>query len=419
MADKQDNIPLAHIVRPKTFCDIVWQDHLVGEMGVITMMVKSNKLVSFILYGPPGCGKTTISSVLLKQFHKIQSYTFNASTDNKDTLKDMVQSLKFNKYIIIVVDEIHRMKKDIQDFLSPYIESGSIIMVGLTTENPYRTINRAIRSRCHIYTMSDITKEDIVSLLHRINIQQDYGIEDNIIHRISDASCLEIRTAINMLEMVSLVPAESRTTEHISKILDVKHIATDDGLDNYYIVLSALIKSIRGSDIDASLHYLARFLRCQDLHMITRRLMISAYEDIGLANPSVGPQVVAACEAAMSVGFPEARIPLSCAVVLLASSPKSNSAYLAIDKADTRLDELKDKSIPNHINNEAIRFSGAKYKYPHSYPNHYVPQQYLPKEAINDIYYIPQDNSKYERAIKQMWDDIGPKQKHIGVKKDQ
>ncbi len=390
--------PLAYRLRPKTFEDIIGQDHLIGKGGPIRIMLENNKLCSFILYGKAGSGKTTIASVI-KDMYPQQSFLFNASTDTKADLKDIVDAKAYFENVIIIIDEIHRMKKDIQDFLLPYLESGDLIMIGLTTENPYRSVNPAIRSRCHIYKMNEITEPDLKLLLKNAALKENIpGIPDDVLDYIIAASSLEVRTSLNMLEMFSLLPPENRDLQHTKKIIGVKTIGIDQNGENYYDILSALIKSIRGSDVDASLHYLARFLKGEDLVMLTRRLEISAYEDIGLANPQIGPQVYAACEAALNVGLPEARIPLGFATILLASSPKSNSSYEAINKAIATLDEMKSMQIPPHILNKEIK-GGAKYLYPHDYPNDFVKQQYLPDELFNIEFYKPKTNSKYEKAL--------------------
>ncbi len=397
--------PLAYRLRPQSFSEVIGQDHLIGPKGPINIMIESGNLFSFILYGKAGCGKTTIANIIYNMFPG-RSFLFNASTDNKNALKDIIEATRYYENVIVIIDEIHRMKKDTQDFLLPYLENGSIIMIGLTTENPYRSINPAIRSRTHIYKMNDITENDIKQLLN--NASKKIGIEsldENVIDYITTASSLEVRTALNMLEMVSLLPKENRDLEHVKKIIGVKTISIDQNGENYYDVLSALIKSIRGSDVDAALHYLARFLNCEDLIMLTRRLMISAYEDIGFGNPQVGPQVYAACEAALNVGLPEARIPLGFAVILLASSPKSNSAYLGINSAISDLENMKSMSIPRHILNKEIK-GGAKYLYPHDFPNDFVKQQYLPDEIFSHVYFVPKTNSKYEKALKEFIEPI-------------
>ena len=404
--------PLAYRVRPKNFSEVIGQDHLVGDNGIISNMLKKDRLYSFILYGPAGCGKTTIANIIKDKFG-LQAFTFNASTNNKADLKDIVEARKFYEFVVLIIDEIHRMKKDIQDYLLPYLEDGSLIIIGLTTENPYRVINPAIRSRLHIYKMHELTVNDLIILLKKVADKENIKINDTRIYDyIVSAASLEVRTALNMLEAVSLINEDIRDLEHAKDVIGYKTIAIDGKGENYYDILSALIKSIRGSDVDASLHYLVRFLACEDLLILTRRLMISAYEDIGMGNPSVGPRVLAACEVALKVGLPEARIPLSFAVVDLASSPKSNSTYLAIDKANQDLINLKSKSIPPHILNKEIK-GGANYKYPHDYPNDFVLQQYLPDELKNHVYYEPKTNSKYEIALKEYLTKINKQLKSL------
>lgn len=390
--------PLAYRIRPTSFSDVVGQDHLVGENGIITKMLKNDKLVSFILYGKAGTGKTTIA-LILKEMFPLNSFLFNASTDSKQTLKEIVDATNFYENVIVIIDEIHRLKKDTQDYLLPYLENGKIIMVGLTTENPYRTINPAIRSRLHIYKLNEITPSDLKKLLFKVSEKEKIKVTEEIIDYIVMASSLEIRTALNMLEISSLIDEKDRTLDKVKEIIGVKNIAIDQNGENYYDILSALIKSIRGSDVDASLHYLARFLKCEDLEMITRRLLISSYEDIGFGNPNASYIVYSACESALKVGLPEARIPLGFAVIYLASSPKSNSSYLAIDEAIHDLDNLKSMAIPKNILNKEIK-GGANYLYPHDYPNDFVKQQYMPDELFSKTYYKPKENSKYEKALK-------------------
>lgn len=392
--------PLAYRVRPRYFNDIIGQDHLVGENGIIKKMIDNNNLMSFILYGNPGSGKTTIAYII-KDIYKDKSYLFNASTDSKTDLKQILDNLMFNKNIILIIDEIHRMKKDVQDYLLPYLEEGKVTVIGLTTENPYRVINVAIRSRLHIYRINQIDKTDLKKLLIKVSVSEfNETLSDDIYDYIITASSLEIRSALNMLEIAFLINKDERNLDTIIKTIGIKNISVDQKGENYYDILSALIKSIRGSDVDAAIHYLARFLVCEDLNMITRRLMISAYEDISLGNPQVGPMVYAACMSALEVGLPEARIPLANAVILLATSPKSNSCYKAINEAIADLDTLKDMQIPPHILNKEIK-GGAKYLYPHDYPSSFVKQQYMPNELFSKIYFNPKDNSKYERALKE------------------
>ena len=391
--------PLAYRIRPKDFDGIVGQDHLVGKNGVITKMLSQNKLFSMILYGPAGCGKTSIAEIISSKF-PLTSYSFNASTDTKAKLKDISDSAKYHENTICIIDEIHRMKKDIQDFLLPFMESGELIIIGLTTENPYRSINPAIRSRCHIYRMNEISKPDVINLLKQTIKSEGYKpLDDKILEYIAVTSSLEIRSALNMLEIIEMLDEDKLTLENCKELIGKKAFQIDEKGEYYYDIASAMIKSIRGSDPDAALHYLARLLETEDLEFICRRLMCSAYEDIGLGNPNIGPRVVSACEAAKALGLPEARLPLSVAVVDLATSPKSNSCYLGIDKAIADLETLTSMKIPPHILNKELKSGKYEYKYPHDYKNGYVIQQYLPDELINRIYYEPKTTGSYERGI--------------------
>lgn len=390
--------PLAYRVRPKDFSDIIGQDHLVGPNGVITKMLAAGNLCSMILYGAAGCGKTSIAEIIASHY-SLSSFSFNASTDNKAKLKDIADSAKYYENTILIIDEIHRMKKDVQDFLLPYVENGSLTLVGLTTENPYRSINPAIRSRTHIYRLNEIKKDDVITLLKKtIENEKMSMLSDDILNYIAVVSSCEIRSALNMLEISNMLDDNEKDLEHVKELIGKKSFAIDEEGESYYDITSALIKSIRGSDPDAAIHYLARLLQCEDLEFICRRLLCSAYEDISLGNPNIGPRVYAACQAALSLGLPEARLPLAHAVIDLATSPKSNSTYEAINSAITDLDELTSMAIPPHILNKEIK-GGANYLYPHDYKNGYVKQQYMPNELLGKSYYKPKDTGSYERAI--------------------
>ncbi len=398
--------PLAFRIRPKKFSDIVGQDHLVGPKGVITKMLEENKLFSMILYGPAGCGKTSIASIIEDMF-SLSSYSFNASCDSKAKLKEITDSAKYHETTVCIIDEIHRMKKDTQDFLLPFVESGAITIIGLTTENPYRSINPAVRSRCHIYRMNEIKQEDIIKLLKKTILEENMNeMSDEILEYISIASSCEIRTALNMLEIASLIDKDELSLDRVKELIGKKAFLIDEKGENYYDVASAMIKSIRGSDPDAALHYLARLLKTEDLEFITRRLLCSTYEDIGLGNPNVGPRVYAACQAALSLGLPEARLPLAYAIVDLATSPKSNSTYLGINEAIEDLDNLTSMSIPPHILNKELKSGKYEYKYPHDYPMGYVEQQYMPDELLGKKYYKPKDTGSYERAIEKFMKEL-------------
>ena len=398
-------MPLAYDIRPKTFDDIIGQDNLVGKNGIIRLMCDKNKLHSLILFGPPGCGKTTIARII-KEKYKMESFSFNASTDSKQVLKDIADSVKIYNRAIVIIDEIHRMKKDTQDFLLPYTESGKIIIIGLTTENPYIAINPAIRSRCQIYKMETIKESDIFELLKKTSSTYDMfkhvKISDEILDYIVKNSGLEIRTALNMLETLSLYEGEV-TIDMAQNACGIKAMRLDSKSLNYYDLLSALQKSIRGSDVDASLIYLAKLIKLGDLDIIIRRLSIIAYEDIGLANPQVASYVESAVNVALRTGLPEARIPLSAACIMLALSPKSNSAESAIDKALSDIESFE-FDIPSNILNREIKGNSSLYKYPHDYPNDIVEQNYMPKVLKGHTYYTPKETGKYERAIKEYRD---------------
>ena len=398
--------PLAYAMRPTHYDEIVGQDHLVGKNGVLRKMVESNHLFSFILYGEPGCGKTTIAEATRKMIN-IPSHHFNASTDNKDILKQIINDARFNKDTIIVIDEIHRMKKDIQDFLLPYVEDGTLIMIGLTTVNPYHSVNPAIRSRCHIFKLNELTNKDMHTILRRAykSMNLTNKIDDDVYDYLVGISGYEIRSLINNFEMVvSLYPNQDITLEKATSALIKPNVSIDANQDSYYDTLSGLQKSIRGSDVDAALHYLAKLIAADDLQSLSRRLLAIAYEDIGLANPTIGPRVKAAVDAARELGIPEARLPLSVIVIEMALSPKSNSAYLAIAKAMEDIENGKSGTLPLHLKNTySFNPNQQNYKYPHDYPNAWVNQQYLPDTLKNSKYYIPKDSSKIESGLKERY----------------
>lgn len=393
--------PLAFRVRPTSFEEIIGQDHLVGPKGVIRKMIDQNLIYSMILYGPAGCGKTSIAEVIANHF-SLNSFSFNASCDSKAKLKEIADGAKLYQNTILIIDEIHRMKKDVQDFLLPYVESGAITMVGLTTENPYRAINPAIRSRTHIYRLNEITKEDILLLLQNIIIKEKMKpIGKDILDYIAVVSSCEVRSALNMLEIANMLDDEELNLENVKALIGKKSFAMDGEGESYYDVASAMIKSIRGSDPDAAIHYLARLLQSEDILFIGRRLLCLAYEDIGLGNPNIGPRVYAAVHSALELGLPEARLPLAYAVVDLATSPKSNSTYSAINQALEDLNDLTSMQIPPHILNKELKSKKFTYLYPHDFEGGYVKQQYMPDSLLGKTYYKPKNTGSYERAIKE------------------
>ncbi len=396
--------PLAHRLRPSTFEDVVGQDHLVGPNGIIKTMLERKNLISFILYGSPGTGKTTIA-LITAQNAGMDFYHFNASTDNKALLKEISDTTMYRD-IVLIIDEIHRMKTDVQDYLLPFVENGKITIIGITTLNPYSAVNPAIRSRCHIFKVEDIESEDIKKVLlkaiHSDEITYDGEVSNEVISYISERSNNEVRTALNMLEATLIYGAKEPliTLSIVKRAIGDKSLRLDGDGSSFFDILSAFQKSIRGSDVQASLHYLSRLLVIEDLQSIIRRLLVIVYEDVGLANPSLGPKVYAACQTALMVGLPEARIPLAVAVIDTALSPKSNTAITAIDKALETYKEGRVGPIPDHILNRYLIQHPESYKYPHDYKNSVVYQQYLPNNIKDDVYYEPKEESSYEIALK-------------------
>lgn len=385
---------LANDIRPIKLNDIYGQNHLIGEGKILTNLVKNKKLFSMIFYGNPGCGKTSIANALVNELN-MPYRMLNAVINKKTDFDIVIEEAKMNGQMILIIDEIHRMNKDKQDILLPYLENGKIIMIGLTTSNPYHSINPAIRSRCQIFEVKSLKPEDIVKILIKAKDNlEGIQIDDNCLNIISSSSNGDVRSALNLLEMAYYSSTDHIITEDVLKSINAKPIIyIDKNGDNYYNSISALQKSIRGSDVDAAVYYLGVLLEAQDLDIIFRRLSVIAYEDIGLANPSIGPKLDAAINAATRVGFPECIIPLSEIVIEMALSPKSNSAYLAIDKALTTIRTKNCGSVPKHIHTNS-----KDYLYPHNYKNSWVKQQYLPDNIKNEKFYYPKNNA-YENNL--------------------
>lgn len=385
---------LANNIRPIKLNDVYGQNHLIGEGKILTNLVKNKKLFSMIFYGNPGCGKTSIANALVNELN-MPYRMLNAVMNKKTDFDIVIEEAKMNGQMILIIDEIHRMNKDKQDILLPYLENGKIIMIGLTTSNPYHSINPAIRSRCQIFEVKSLKPEDIVKILIKAKDNlEGIQIDDNCLNIISSSSNGDVRSALNLLEMAYYSSTDHIITEDVLKSINAKPIIyIDKNDDNYYNSISALQKSIRGSDVDAAVYYLGVLLEAQDLDIIFRRLSVIAYEDIGLANPSIGPKLDAAINAATRVGFPECIIPLSEIVIEMALSPKSNSAYLAIDKALTTIRTKNCGSVPKHIHTNS-----KDYLYPHNYKNSWVKQQYLPDNIKNEKFYYPKNNA-YENNL--------------------
>ncbi|WP_144463479.1 replication-associated recombination protein A [Siminovitchia fortis] len=415
--------PLAFRMRPRTIDEVVGQEHLVGEGKIISRMVKAKQLSSMILYGPPGIGKTSIASAIAGST-KYAFRSLNAVTNNKKDMEIVAAEAKMSGKVILLLDEVHRLDKAKQDFLLPYLENGMIILIGATTSNPYHAINPAIRSRCQIFELFPLEESDMVKAIKRALQDEERGIgkykidlDENALHHFASASSGDVRSALNALELAVLSTEPDKdgvihiTVEVAEECLQKKAFSHDKNGDAHYDVLSAFQKSIRGSDVNAALHYLGRMIEAGDLPSISRRLLVTAYEDIGLANPQAGPRALAAVQTAEKIGFPEARIPLANAVVELCLSPKSNSAYKAMDEALSDIRSGKSGEVPLHLKDS--HYKGAKalgrgidYKYPHNYESGWVKQQYLPDTLKGKEYYKPIKTGKFEQALAAVYEKI-------------
>ncbi|QOD86455.1 replication-associated recombination protein A [Weissella viridescens] len=407
--------PLAYRMRPKNIDEVVGQEALLGPGKIIRRMVDAKMLSSMILYGPPGTGKTSIASAIAGST-QYAFRTLNAATDSKKGLQQVVDEAKMSGTVVLLLDEIHRLDKTKQDFLLPHLESGEIVLIGATTENPYLSINPAIRSRTQIFEVQPLDPADIRTALERALVDKQNGLgnfnaqvtEEAMTH-LMHVTNGDLRAALNALELA--VKSTQPNADGVVKIdLDIIQetaqqgsLVVDKDGDAHYDVISALQKSIRGSDTDAALHYLGRLILAGDLPSIVRRLQVIAYEDIGLANPAVVERAVTAIHAAEKLGFPEARIPLANAVIELALSPKSNSAMTAIDAAMQDIQSGRTGDVPKHLKD--AHYKGAKelgngvaYLYPHNYQNDWVAQQYLPDSLQNKAYFNADGNSNVEQA---------------------
>ena len=396
--------PLQNILRPKCINDIIGQQHLVGENKIIRNLVNNKKIFSMIFYGKPGIGKTSLANAIVNELN-LRYRSLNAVINNKKDFDVVVEEAKMYHGIVVIMDEIHRLNKDKQDLLLPYLENGLITLIGLTSANPYHAINPAIRSRMQLFELKPLNKDDVLIGLKKV-IENNYlpkiKIDNDSLNYITELSCGDLRFAYNLLEIAYYGSSEYKITlETLKNINNKPNFFHDKNEDGYYDVLSAFQKSIRGSDVDASIHYLARLINAGDMDSILRRMSVIAYEDIGLANPSMGPKVNACINICNHLGLDEARIPLANIVIELALSPKSNSAYLAIDKALNDINTKNVGNVPKHITTNS-----KDYLYPHNYPNNIIKQQYLPDNLKGTIYYVPKTTNKYEMGLKNINDKI-------------
>ena len=381
---------LANKLRPNKLDDVIGQKHLIGKNKILTNLINNKKIFSMILYGKPGIGKTSIAMAIVTELG-VKYRMLNAVINNKKDFDTVVEEAKMYNGLVLIMDEIHRLNKDKQDLLLPVLESGLITLIGMTTANPYHSINPAIRSRCQLFELQELDSDDIDKAINRV-IKSDIlpGLKINKAAReyIKGISKNDLRYVYNLIEVAYYGNSDKNLTEdNFINICNRPNIFHDKNQDGYYDMLSALQKSIRGSDVHASLFYLAKLITGGELDSICRRLSVIAYEDIGLANPSIGPKIHAAVEAAFMLGLPEARIPLGEVVIEMALSPKSNSAIMAIDKALEIVDNIDYGDIPNYLKSP---YTG--YLYPHNYKNDYVKQQYLPDKIKNIKFYVPKEN---------------------------
>lgn len=392
---------LADILRPKKLDDVVGQNHLVGDNKIISNLVKNKKIFSMIFYGKPGIGKTSLAVAIVSELG-IRYKMLNATVNNKADFDVSIEEAKMYGELVLIVDEIHRMNKDKQDLLLPYIENGTIILIGITTSNPYHKINPAIRSRCQIFELHELTTDDIIIGLNKgAKKLENIKIDKKTLEYIATLASGDLRYALNLLEMAYYSTSDGEVSVETIKTINSKPVFFHDkNEDGHYDVLSALQKSIRGSDVDASLHYLARLIVAEDLDSIYRRLSVIAYEDIGMANPGIGPRLMAAISASELVGLPEARIPLGQIVTEMALSPKSNSSHLALDEALNDIYKGNTGNVPGHI-----KTNSKDYLYPHNYPNSWVKQQYLPDNLRTRKYYQPKNN-KIENNLNKLHEEM-------------
>lgn len=435
-------LPLAERLRPKTLNEYIGQKHLVGQGAVLRQMIESHRLTSFILWGPPGVGKTTLAKIIAHEL-ECPFYTLSAVTSGVKEVREVIEQAKKAARLqgglfadadtkrgaspILFIDEIHRFSKSQQDSLLGAVEAGTITLIGATTENPSFEVINPLLSRCQVYVLKSLDKADLLELLHRALTQDEYLKSRNIEVKETDSllrySGGDARKLLNILELVSSTASESRESslsssssssriiidnDTVTKVLQQNPVAYDKDGELHYDIISAFIKSIRGSDPDAAIYWLARMVAAgEDPAFIARRLVISASEDIGLANPNAMLVANACFDTLQKIGWPEGRIPLALATIYLATSQKSNSAYLAIDKALGEVDQSGNQPVPLHLRNAPTKLMEELgyhdgYQYAHDFPNHFVKQQYMPDELVGKQFWEPQGNPQEQKMIEWM-----------------
>ena len=420
--------PLASRLRPTTLDEVVGQEHIIGKDKLLYRAIKADKLSSIIFYGPPGTGKTTLAKVIANTT-SAEFTQINATVTGKKDMEEVVEKAKqtmgmYGRKTILFVDEIHRFNKGQQDYLLPFVEDGTLILIGATTENPYFEVNGALISRSIVFELKPLSTDNIKQLILRAVDDKEKGmgafnarIDDDAADFLAEISNGDARTALNAIELGILTTDKSEdgtihiTMEVAEQCIQKRAVRYDKSGDNHYDTVSAFIKSMRGSDPDAALYYLAKMLYAgESVEFIARRIMISAAEDVGMADPNALTVAVSAANAVHQIGMPEAKIILAEAVVYMATAPKSNASYMGLEKAMSAVQNTKISGIPVHLMDAHYKGAaklghGDGYKYAHDYENHYVNQQYLPDELLNEVFYNPGDLG-YEVKVKEHFKKI-------------
>ncbi len=408
--------PLAELLRPERIEDMVGQEHLFKKGSMFQKTISRNLIPNMIFYGPPGVGKTTVANIIAKNTEMLLC-KLNGTTASLDDIKKVIEDSKSvfaSKGVLLYLDEIQYFNKKQQQSLLEFVEKGLITLIASTTENPYFYIYPALISRCSVFEFKSISSDDIKKGLKRITNLKEIKIEDKALDMLAVSSNGDMRKAINNLEFAyNAVGDKKITLANVNEVVDKAHMNYDRSEDRHFDHLSALMKSLRGSDPDAAIFYLAKMLEAGDIIAVCRRLLCSVNEDVGLAYPNLIPIVKSCVDSALQLGMPEAKLPLSNAVILIATAPKSNSAYMAYARASEDIALGKGISIPRHLQNTHFDGKddlekGQNYKYPHDFKNHYVEQQYLPDDVKDRKYYVYGSN-KLEQANKEYWDKIKKK----------